>query len=395
MSIETLMEGDPDSVTAAADWLNDLAGALDEGRANTRRGRERSRQIWGGIASNGYRDFASDLLDACRETETRAEKATDRFRSYSQQLRWRQEDMEGHRTDAANGGLTVVGTVIHQPPTAVRPTMPSGDVTEQQVNDYNAKVERYNAALAKIDVYSRTQEKVQKTFERLDDWVVEHLVPQEASVQEPSAAGVMAAGLKQLPPVARDLVVSTAEETFKQRSDDILAAARAKATADAAARSGNPAVRSGRKPPREEAVQKRLDRRTGYKNKMAKAAKWSKGLGIVGLAITVATGGAEIAAGASPSSVGIETIAGIGGGILGGAAVVAGAAALGVAAPAFAVAAGAAVVGGLVAWGAGAAYEHLVPQHVREKIDEGIRDTASAVWDGAKSAGRWVKGLFT
>lgn len=48
-----------------------------------------------------------------------------------------------------------------------------------------------------------------------------------------------------------------------------------------------------------------------------------------------------------------------------------------------------------VAWGAGAAYEHLVPQHVREKIDEGIRDTASAVWDGAKSAGRWVKGLFT
>lgn len=80
----------------------------------------------------------------------------------------------------------------------------------------------------------------------------------------------------------------------------------------------------------------------------------------------------------------LETVAGI----AGGAVVVAGAAALATAgvvtAPVWVVG-GLAVGAGIAAsYGASWAYENLIPQATREKIDEGLRD-----------AGRRIKGLFT
>ena len=378
-SIDTLMEGSPASVDDAAAWLEGLDRAVGAGGQHTTSARTLSSRIWSGRASNAYRDFAKDLVEAHDETEARAHSAADRFRSYALQLKWRQEDMERHRSDATEGGLTVTGTRIQEPIPVVRPTPPGDDATPQQVDQYNAASDRYRETLEKIDLYRRLSGEVQGTFERLDDWIVDNLVPEEEKVQAPSPVGPLAAAARSLP----DFVVSTSEETFKRRSQDVLAAAEARATADAAARSGNPAVRAGRKPPREQAVQNRLARRQTPKTAQ-RLSRISKGLGVAGLVISAGLGAVDIAAGASPSGVALETVAGI----AGGAAVVAGASALAAAgmvtAPVWVVGGLAVGVGIAASYGASWAYEKFVPQATREKIDEGLRDV-----------GRWFKGLFS
>lgn len=164
-----------------------------------------SSRIWSGSASNAYRDFAKDLVEAHDETEARAHSAADRFRSYALQLTWRQEDMARHRSDATSGGLTVTGTRILEPVPVTRPTMPDEGATQAQVDQYNSAAERYNAALRRIDLYRTIAVDVRGTFERLDDWIVDNLVPEEEKVQAPSPVGPMAAAARALP----DFVVAT------------------------------------------------------------------------------------------------------------------------------------------------------------------------------------------
>lgn len=373
-SIDTLMEGSPASVDETAAWLESLERVIGAGGEHGVSARRLSQRIWSGSAADGYRGFAADLVTAHDETEGRAHSAADTFRSYALQLKWRQEDMHTHRSDASTGGLVVAGTRIHEPRPLARPAQPGDDATPHQVSQYDASNARYETALQQMDLFRGISGRVQGTYERLDDWIVDNLVPEEEQVNLESKAGVIAAGARALP----DFVVTSSELEFARRSDEVNRAARARAVNDAASRSGNPAVRAGRKPPREQAVLKRVARRKAPKFAQ-KLGRVSKGLGILGVAISVGMGGYDIAAGASPSGVALETVAGL----AGGAVVVAGAAALAagsvVAAPVVVVA-GVAVIGGVAAsYAAGWAYEKFVPQATREKIDEGLRDAGSAV----------------
>ncbi len=372
-SIDTLMEGSPASVDGAAAWLESLDRAMGAGGEHGVAARQLSQRIWSGSAADGYRGFAADLITAHDETEERAHSAADTFRSYALQLTWRQQDMGTHRSDASTGGLVVAGTHIHEPRPLARPSRPSDDATPDQMTQYDAANARYETAAQQMDLFRQISGRVQGTYERLDDWIVDNLVPEEERVTVESKAGVIAAGARSLP----DFVVTLGEVTFSRRSDEVGAAALRRAVADATASSGNPGVRKGRKPPREQAVQDRLARRKAPKVAQ-KLGRISKGLGILGVVISAGVAGYDIAAGASPSGVALETVAGL----AGGAAVVAGAGALaaaGVVVAPVLVVGGAIIVGYYAARGASWAYEEFVPQATREKIDEGLRDAGSAV----------------
>lgn len=134
----------------------------------------------------------------------------------------------------------------------------------------------------------------------------------------------------------------------------------------AAAKSGNPQTRAGKKAPNADSVARRAEASARAKGASpaltAKAAKVGERVGTV---LTLALSGWEISQGASPGKVILETAAGFG--------LAAGAAALGVSAPVWGVVVGSAII----VYGVGKAYESWVPLRTRERIDEGIRD----VWD--------------
>lgn len=369
MSIDTSMPGSPSDVFAVAEWFGKVETTMNTGARETRRLGSASWGALDGPAGDAYRDFLGDLNKATQELEDLAGDAEDKVRSYGQQLKWRQEDMADHRSTARSGGLTVVGEVIQRPPDAISPgDLPAGATPEESA-EWQTKKTAYEAAKDKVELYNELLGEVRGTFDRLDTWVTDNLVDLEKKLSSPLTIAAIFGALS-------GLGLTIPQNRFEARARDLRSSAIRTAEALARRRSGNPAVRSGSRAPRQQSIDRasrpgtRAGNLLGQADDVAKIGKWlARGNAVTALVI----GGWEIANGKSPSSVLVET----GTSMLAGAAaaaIIAGAAvtlpAWGSAAIVVGVGAGAAALAG---WG----YEALVPQATREKIDEGLRDA----WD--------------
>lgn len=373
MSIDTHVPGSPAAVFAVADWLVGLTRELEDCGGRTRRIAGDSAVVWTGDSGDAYRDFNADLTRATREIEDRADVVEDRTRSYAQQLTWRQEDMADHRRRAREGGLTVVGTVIQAPPAAVGPGDLEAGHTPAERDAWDARNAAYESARDKVELYDELLVDVRATFDRLDAWVTDNLVSMEHTASSPFSIAAMAG-------VAAGLGFGYPENRFAARSRELRAASTRAAESLARSRSGNPAVRGGSRPPRQQSIDNasRPGTRAANLAGMAdEASVWARRLAKGGVVTSIALGAWEISQGKSPSTVAVETGAGIAAGVV---LSVAAGAAIAAGAPVIAVVAGAVVVGAAVTYGAGWAYETFVPQATREKIDEGIKD----VWEGTK-----------
>lgn len=184
------------------------------------------------------------------------------------------------------------------------------------------------------------------------------------------------------------------ENVFESRASALEAEAKDAATVLARTRSGNPAVRAGSIEPSASGMENASKPGSRAGNLLDEAeglSRWSKVLKGGGPIVAMGMGAFQISQGESPSRVGLEIAGGVVGGLAAGAAASALVAAGVIAAPAIVVAVGVALVGAAVAWGVGKAYESWVPQDVREKIDEGIKDTWHTVADpvGDAVSGAW------
>lgn len=263
----------------------------------------------------------------------------------------------------------MVGEVIQRPPDAISPgDLPAGATPEESA-EWQTKNTAYEAAKDRVELYNELLGEVRGTFDRLDTWVTDNLVDLEKKLSSPLTIAAIFGALS-------GLGLTIPQNRFEARARDLRSSAIRTAEALARRRSGNPAVRSGSRAPRQQSIDRasrpgtRAGNLLGQADDVAKIGKWlARGNAVTALVI----GGWEIANGKSPSSVLVET----GTSMLAGAAaaaIIAGAAvtlpAWGSAAIVVGVGAGAAALAG---WG----YEALVPQATREKIDEGLRDA----WD--------------
>lgn len=383
MSIDTEMPGSPDAVFAVADWLGKVSTEMNTGAREVRRQESASWGALDGPAGRAYRDFLGDLNKATEEVEDRADRAEEVVRSYGLQLKWRQEDMADHRKSAREGGLTVTGFVISKPPDAVSPGELPDDPSPEQTATWKEENAAFKSARKKVELYNDLLKDVRGTFNRLDTWVSDNLVSMEAEISASFSVAAMFGALV-------GLGFTIPENKFTARAHDLKQSAIRYAEELARRRSGNPAVRAGSKPPRQASIDKASKPGTRAGNLLGQsdeALKWAKRIGRANLLTGLAIGGWEIYNGESPSKVAIET----GTSMLVGAGVAAGAAALAAAgvvtAPVWVTGLVVVGVGTAAAVGAGWAYEKFVPQDVREKIDEGIKDT----WDGIKDGvgGAW------
>lgn len=377
--IDTFMPGDPEAVHGVADWFRSLKDTAETAASDTGRIERDSWLAWSGADGDAYRDFNRDLKKATEEVEDRARDAQDKVRSYAQQLAWRQQDMAGHRTTAREGGLTVIDTVIKAPPTPVSPgDLPAGS-TQEEADAWERKNTAFEAANDKVDLYNELLEDVRGTFDDLDTWVTENLVDLEKTLSSPFTITALAGALA-------GYGLTVPENRFNAQARELRSSARRAAESLAARRSGNPAVRSGSKPPRQASIDKASKPGTRAGNLLDKAggaARWAKFFARSNVVTGLVLGGWEIANGKSPSSVIVET----GASMAAGAGVAALVAAGVITAPAWGTAAIVVGAGAVAAAGAGWAYETFVPQATREKIDEGISDA----WDA--TGGKVVDGI--
>lgn len=381
MTIDTDMPGKPKLVFDVADWLLELDKDLKTCATQTGKISGLSTGVWDGDSGDAYRDFNKDLKSATTDVQERVNACEATTRAYAKELKARLSDMSTHRQTARTGGLTVVDKVIQKPPAAVSPgDKPESDAPDSEKTTWSDKNTVYTAAKAKVDLYNQLLTDVRKTYDDLDTWVTENLVPME----KVATSNFL---IEQLVPVVSGMALGIPESMFAKRSHDLKAAAKTAATELARRRSKNPAVRSGTRAPSESGMRNATKPGTKGGNLGTKAAvmgKWAKRFAKGGLVTSIALGIYQISQGGSPSKVIVETAVGVGAGVL----LVAGGAVLVTAgAPVILVGAGVVILGAGISYGAGWAYERFVPEDVRNKIDEGLKNT----WEGTKDVAGDVK----
>ncbi|MDV6012953.1 hypothetical protein [Haloechinothrix sp. LS1_15] len=170
MSIDTKIDGDPESIWSTADWVRDrLAVGIEDSASGALRARNHADSGWDGPASDNFRDQmttgankADDFADAAR-TMARA------FDDTAEALKRAQDDMAAIREQAAAAGLSVDGYTIHppgpappdpgSPPQGREATAEAHQAHQRAVaarGDHAAQVEAYEKAQADAEDVRRT-----------------------------------------------------------------------------------------------------------------------------------------------------------------------------------------------------------------------------------------------
>jgi hypothetical protein len=371
MGIETYIAGSPEDVGRAADWLLRAREIMLSDTATLDSMGAQSGQVWSGKGAAAYESFCYELSDAAEQLTNLCHLAEEKVRAFAQQLQFRQEDMEEHRGAAAKGGLYSCGTEIVGPPESPVPRLRPADPTPEQRAKFNKEDAEDLAAKNRCDLYSQIAAKVQATYNELDEWVANNLVPMETECNTKFDFDTIAAALP-------GFAESVTETAFEVRAKNARAAAARSAEILAEFRAEN-AAHGGQPTPRERALANAMRAQNSSLNKFAdQIGDWAKNLGRAATAVDIATTINDLAHGASPSSTASDLIGAAGAAALAGAIVST--------APAWGtglIVAGAAVGGGMCAkW----VYETTVPQVTRERFDEGVKDT----WNSWAEAGSQV-----
>jgi len=181
-SMDTLVEGSPSAVTTAATWLRDtLAKKLADAGDDQQDARTSARSSWEGETASSYQNFAGDLLKATDKHEDRVKRAATALDQYAARLQRCIDAMSDIRGRARSGGLTVSGTVIHQPPDAPAGTFEAGSEEETA----------HRTAVAKIDLWNLLVEDTSTAYEEFVDWVDAQVPPDVADAREKDASDTL------------------------------------------------------------------------------------------------------------------------------------------------------------------------------------------------------------
>ncbi len=387
--IDTTVEGSATSVRSAATYLGDtLKAAVSDAGDDVSAARSKALATWDGDAMTAYRAFSRDLVVAADEQTSHLREAGQKFDAYAGRLERLKERMATRRGEATGVGLVLSGLTIQPPADAVAPPGLGAEPTPTQADAHAGQVADFEKQLVKVQTYNRLLAEVEDDHRDHEQWIEEHLRTFWSTVHGPSAATVALDVLDKLPAAITGFGIDLRSRRLREYADHTRAEASRlrEAAREAAAqrRSGHPGRRAAG-----DAVDVRGNRSTARAlDALAEGSeRVVRRLPVIGLLATLGFAGADIAGGASPSTVVVGEVGGVVGGVLGGAAVVGGAALLGVGAPVIAVAAGAAVVGIGVGLAAEYAYENWVPDDVRDKIDQGLEDFGSGVMDTASDVG--------
>lgn len=346
--IDTEVEGSPESVESVAAWLRsslavEVAAAADAAAST----RSFSAGAWEGEAGEEYRDQARRLVKVTDRHKLRVERAAVLLDRYAARLRGIRTRMTGIRIEAATGGLTVIGAVIHDPP----PVSP----------------------VELLELYGELADQVATAHEDFLDWIDTELGPEPRSLKIDASDVDRVVESTQFRSAMIGFAFSGYPAGLRHRADQL------KGRADdlrAKRRSGHPGRRAFGNRPQTRTKAQELIRIGGY---LGKGATF---ISPIGVGFELWGAGQQLAAGESPGKVIVGTAAGIGGGLIAAAGFAAGAATV-ASMPAWGTVVVVGVGAATMALGAthlsGIAWDAL-PDDVTHAVDNGI----VAGWDQTK-----------
>lgn len=379
MPINVRIEGDPESIRAAARWLtSNLHPALYDCASQVYKCRTNAEAGWQGEASSG---FQIKMAAGARGADTIADAVEGLGRSFDQYadgLHTAQAGMQRARDIAVQSGLQVTDTEILDPGPA--PVMPQSLPTDGSASpnmvvahdqavaagqDYQRKVTAFGQAKDEADRANGILDGAKKTAE--DYW-------KDLSGRRYIHAAEFTNG------VAGDLI-TLHKSILKKEAARLLDEAKVAEARYLTSPGGSAEAKLNEK--------LRFAKTMGAADGEAEAASVDRRLGskipIIGWAIAAAGIGYDIHEGKPPGKAIVSGVAGTAGAIM---------AASMVGGP-VGVAAGVGVVAGIaVGLGADWAYDHLVPDGVKRKIDEGVAAVGRGIADAGKAVGNTAKKIW-
>lgn len=159
MSIETKIEGDPESIRATASWVRDsLASRVTDTASAIYRARNAADGGWRGDAFQGFRTDMTHGAGKADDFGPRGKTEAQEFESIAAALQRAQSEMDRIRGEASAAGLAVNGDVIADPgpaPAAPGPAPTGNAATPQAANAHGDAVAAAQAHDRQVEAYER------------------------------------------------------------------------------------------------------------------------------------------------------------------------------------------------------------------------------------------------
>jgi hypothetical protein len=370
--INTKIEGSPDSIRQAATWLrSSLQAGVHDCASQVYQARTHAESGWRGETSSAFRGKMTTAAQGSDVVATDSGQLSQSFDLYADGLHTAQAGMRRAKEIAHQGGLTVNGDTIEDPgpaPSAPQSLRTDGSTTPRQVQDHNAavqagqdyqkKVEAFNQAKGEADRANDILGGARKTAE--DFW-------KDLSSKKYVHATNFTNG------VAGDLI-KLHRSILTKESSRLLDEAK---TAE-----GRYLKSPGGSAEAKFQERIRLAKTMGASDLEAEAAsvgrRFASKIPIIGWGITAAGIGWDIHNGKPPGKAIFAGVAGTAGAML---------AASAVGGP-VGLAAGVGVVAGVgIGLGADWVYDHVIPDGVKHKIDDGLDAAGHGLANAGKAVG--------
>lgn len=360
MSFSTDIEGSPESIRIAADWIQTMLAALDDASSDLRAADNTGYTAWVGETASAYRSAAEPLFSIVDTLSTLGHNAKDAFRTYATEIERARGRMRKILDQAASEGLECTDNTVRRP-IALPPEAVKGDY-QSHLRDVSAKVE----------AYEDYENEAREVYSSLESFYAEQIHPLGRSASEIEIEDALTNILQKNVPEGAVKVTAALADSWA----DALAA-RAKENTDRAleAIEKSPLRTTGLYPRVARTYASRAESAALGSSNLHKAGTiLKKGGGILGCVVTAT----EFADTSSVS----RTAAGVVGGFVGekiGSGLATGA----VKRTAFG------VIGGVAsALGFEALYETTTTREFRRMVDGGLEDGLDSVTDALKKAKR-------
>jgi hypothetical protein len=363
--LDTKVEGSSVEVTAAATWLRDtLAKKLAAAGDQQQDARNDARGRWEGETASSYQNVSGDTLKVNDKHEDRIKTVANALDAYAAKLKVLEDDMRFMRDRASDGGLTVTGTVIRQPP----------DVPSSEFEPGSAGEDAYTTAMGKVELWNTLVEDVAAGYQTFVDWVDSNMPGAVAKAREKDGSDSFSELLGDLAPNylggagagLSGLALASLSNDFEAQARELKRMSRV---------SGDPRIRGSVDTP---SGKLNLDDLLSKAEWLKRGGRFLGGPGGIvidagfGIKDGIETGDWERATLTTLTSVGVG---------LGGAALVAGGV---ISAPAIVTVVGIGAAAGMASYGVGYVYDHWddITDSVSDTWDNAA-DTVSDAWDDA------------
>lgn len=183
---DTHVEGSPASVRAAGTWLRaSLKAALTAAGEDVVAARSSAMSGFHGLAGQAYADYDKTILTHVDAHAEKTDSAADVFDAYATRLQQYKERMDSFRGAASTGGLTVTGTVVHEPPAAKAVAPMYGPVSPAMQAAYDQQMAAHTDAAAKVALYDQLVGDATNATNSFVEWVDSNLTANVDGFESP------------------------------------------------------------------------------------------------------------------------------------------------------------------------------------------------------------------